>query len=336
MSMSSYKIIEFGKDKSEILRGVAVTLMVVNHSLPGKLIAFAVPLFSFLVGYGYAFARQRDLRHAAKRVWHLLANFWIVLFGICLPVALYCAPQKVAFTNLLLNMFGLNPDLNFFCWYIYFYIFCMAVMAPLSRLIDRFGWKGLLGMSAVCGLAVLGISFITDYNKIIALNTLYRCLRYLPIVLGGYWVSSNKIYNHIQFRNTWWMAALCAGGMVALYFLRGIPYAMIFDFAWAPIFAGLMSVVLGVWKLKPIRFVFSQLGKESMHIWFLHALFFTHATRGLFFPLIAWVKVTWIRIVLIIAISYLMAKIVDKVYDLLAHWSLSLKNTITLRWSARE
>lgn len=330
------EILTFGKDKSEILRGIAVMLMVVNHSLPGRVISFAVPLFSFLVGYGYGFARERSLRYGVKRVWHLLANFWLVLLGICLPVALYNAPQKVQMPDLILNMFGLDPTLNFFCWYIYFYIFTMAVMPAVSRFVDKYGLKGAIFLSLLCGGGVLGITFIDNYGTIKPVAVIYRCLRYLPIVIGGYWLSASKFYSRISYSSKWWMGLCALAAMVGVYFLRGIPYSKVIDLIWAPLFAAALAIFFGVWKLKPVAWLLGLFGKNSMHIWFLHALFFTHATKRVFYPLIKWTHINSLRIAIIFGVSLLLAIGISWLYPRLSALCANTRDYISRAISARR
>lgn len=307
--------IAFDKHMSCMLRGLAVALMVFNHSMPGVLIPFAVPLFSFMVGYGYTFAKQRNLSHGVKRIKHLLYNFWFILFVICLPLALYIAPQLLTVGKVLLCTIGLRGDLNWFCWYIYFYAFAMLTLPWLSRVIDRYGLKGTIGLCAGFGLLFWGLWSIPGYDKIMGINQLARCAKFMPVVLSGYWVGSVQLYSKIKVLKEWWVAIIAALLCCGLYMLRGIDYAMIFDILWVPIFAGLFSVAMGfgkAWLLKPIL---THLGRESMNIWFLHALFFTHLTRKPFLPLISWIENRWLMAIAVLILSYLMSCAVSVAYN---------------------
>lgn len=305
----------FGKDKSAYIRGIAIILMVANHTMPGVLMPFAVPLFSFLAGYGYAFAREKTLRHGIQRIWHLLSSFWFVLFAICLPSALYCAPQKLHVADIALCMFGLNPILNFFCWYVYFYIFAMLVMPPLSRTIDRYGIRAILAVCLVCGITNVIIYSFEGYDKILPVNVAYRCLRYLPIVVTGYWISSNHFFERFSYRRKWWIGVAALAAMAGIYFLRYIPYARTFDLIWTALFAAACSVAFDIIRFRPVTAILSELGAKSMYIWFLHALFFTHVTRGIFKPAIKWIPTLEWRIPAILILSYLMAVAVNFAFN---------------------
>lgn len=311
--------LSFDNAVSRTIRGTAILLMVANHAFPGKIIGFAVPLFSFLVGYGYNFARQRDMRHSVKRVWHLLSHFWFLLFLVCIPSALISGHTDLKWQEVAFNMFGLSGKYNFFCWYIYFYLVAMAFMPALSQVIDRHGFKGFALLSALCGSGAvilwytLGPKFSTPWAHVGEIA--YRCLRYMPIVLCGYYLArtaSSGVMARINLtapaaKRRGWMALTALAILPAIYWSRGLPYAQVFDFMWAALACGCIARIFHTWKLAWIRKAIECLGIESMGIWFLHALFFTHTTRALYWPLVKWVPVGICRYLLIVALSFAFA-----------------------------
>lgn len=308
--------LEFGNDKSRLVRGIAIILMVTGHTLPGTVISFAVPLFSFLVGYGYAFARERNLRHGLKRSWHLLKEYWIILFGICLPTALIFYPRPIPIWEIVLGMFGLFPRLSFFSWYVYFYIFAMALMPAVSRMIDRYGWRGVVTASLISGGIMLVMEHLQTVNPHIVFGAAYRCFRYFPIVMGGYWLAHFKIFSRINVPSAWWTAPLALAAMVSIYFTRGWEYAKILDLMWAPLFAALTAVALSPGYLWPVRKLLTLFGIQSGKIWFLHALFITHCTKVLFGRLVDWITIPACKVIAILLLSYAMAVIIDRIVNL--------------------
>lgn len=304
--------------------------MVCNHSLPGKVIRFAVPLFSFLVGYGYAFAKDKSLKHSWQRIWHLLKDYWFVIFAICLPTALLTYPYPIDFKELPLCLFGLNGRLNFYAWYIYFYIFSMILLPAVYRLVNKQNVLPCLLLCAACGLVTFGISQIAGYEKNLALASLSRCFRYFPIVLMGYWLATNSFFKHIKVSRNPSIVALCCILLVALYLFRGSEYVRIFDFIWAPIAALLISTPFTLYVLRPVRIVLTELGMKSMNIWFLHALFFTHTTKALFAPLVNWIDWKPAFVISILILSYLMAIVVGKLIEYLTTGLLILRRKPTL------
>lgn len=308
----------FGNDMSRIVRGIAIILMVMGHSLPGKIIGFAVPLFTFLVGYGYAFAKQHTLGNSFKRIWHLLFSYWIVLLCVCLPAALISYPRPIPLSEIGLCLFGLNGRLNFFSWYVYFYIFTMLCLPAASRVIDRYGFKGAIILCAVCGGVVLAILGVPDYDANIFLRVGYRCFRYFPIALSGYWLAKFGIFAKLRYRVRPVMAFVALAMMVGIYFCRGWEYARIFDFVWAPLFGACVGVAFHFPFMRfPGRFL-TSMGMKSMNIWFLHALFFTHSTKGLLDPLVDWIDWRPLFIIAVLALSYVMAVGVGWLQDFLS------------------
>ncbi len=309
--MAAEKIeLQFGNDMSRIVRGIAIIMMVTNHCYPGKIIPFAVPLFTFLVGYGYAFARQRNYLHSLKRVWHLLSGFWIILFGICVPVAIFYTHYKFELRQLALNMFGLWPGFNFYCWYIYFYIFAMALMPLLSRVVDRFGLAGALVLVALFGGAYFAIPHLTA-SKHFLVGDLRRCCQWMPLLIAAYYLASRRIYSLLRYHPGWKSALIALTVMIATYLLRYYEAIRTADLITVPIFTGATAMLFHSVRMKWVSVILTELGLKSMNIWFLHALFFTFSTRKLFLPLISWAAWPPLRILAVLAISYMMAVLVD-------------------------
>lgn len=327
-SLSSRTELTFGNDMSRVIRGIAIILMVLNHSLPGKIIGFAVPLFSFLMGYGYAFAKERSLSNSGSRVWHLLSNYWLVLFLLCLPAALISYPKPIPLSEVALCMFGLNGRLNFYSWFIYFFIFTMGVLPFCSRLIDRYGFKAVVGMALICGAGVLTAINIPGGDKILPVNVMHRCLRYFPIVAMGYWLASYKVFSRIHYPDSKIMVAPALAAMVAIYFLRGLPYAMVFDLLWAPAFAVCVAIAFRPAMMSIPKAFLTEMGLKSMFIWFTHALFFTFSTRGLYLAAVKWI--TWKPgfIIAVLALSYLMSALLMQIVKYWPEANRKIRRTI--------
>lgn len=99
--------INFDKEKTGIIKGVAIIFMIVLHVFGGAgwyedcydlpmnhnedLIHFmgslqlCVGIFVFMIGYGYAFSQKKDFAYSVHHVKQLLQVFWTVLFLFALP-----------------------------------------------------------------------------------------------------------------------------------------------------------------------------------------------------------------------------------------------------------
>lgn len=181
--------IDFGPDKSQILRGLAIIFMVALHNDTLPEFKICVPIFTFLVGYGYAFAKEKDLRHGLKRSWHLLSHFWLILIGLFLPVAIWRGGYEPTVSKVLLEMFGLESDLNWYSWYVYFYIFAMLIMIPASRLIVKFRLYGVVGMLLTSVIGILAIHSITGLSENVWLQAAFDCFLCSPVMYVGFYLA---------------------------------------------------------------------------------------------------------------------------------------------------
>ena len=181
--------INFGPDKSMILRGIAIIFMIILHNDVNGLFKICVPIFTFLVGFGYAFAKEKNLMHGVKRSWHLLSHFWLILLGLFLPIAITYGGYEATIPGVLVEMFGLQSYLNWYSWYIYFYILAMLIMIPSSRIIKRFGILGVLGLTIIS----FGISFcirlIPNWSDNIWLQAIFDTFLCSPVMFSGFYLA---------------------------------------------------------------------------------------------------------------------------------------------------
>ena len=310
--------IDFGPDKSQILRGIAIIFMIILHNNCGGLFKICVPIFTFLVGYGYSFAKQKNLTHAAKRSWHLLSHFWLILLGVFLPVAIWTANYNPTVSLILSELFGLESKLNWFSWYVYFYIFAMIIMVPASRFIDYYKIWGVLILTISFFCIAMSIHHISGWQENIWLQAAFDCCIVSPPMFTGYYLANNKIAEKIELTHNW--ISLMILGLIALgaFFFRGsFYYASQLDFITVPIFCLAIVGIFNIIRNRQIHTLFISLGKESMNMWFFHAIFFTGVTSGLFYPLLSWIQPKVILIIAMIIVSYFVGKVFTTVYNIL-------------------
>lgn len=303
---------------------MAIIFMIMLHTGCGLLFKICVPLFTFLVGYGYNFAKQKNLKHGFKRIWHLLSYFWLILFGIFLPIAIVCGHYHPTFPSLLAEMFGLESQLNWFSWYVYFYIFAMILMPIFGRVVDRFSIFGGASLILLSYAACFFIKLIPNWNSNIWTQAAYDCFLCTPVMISGYWMARYKIYSKFKVPKSPAWLLLYALIAIALFSIRHFPYVTFLDFINIPIFIGVIALSFELTSKSQVyikskeyfSFIFQHLGKESMNMWFLHALFFSTFTVSSAI-LINWVHPRFLYIIWIIFISYIFSLIITSVYELL-------------------
>lgn len=306
--------IDFGPDKSQIIRGIAIIFMITLHNNTLPEFKICVPIFTFLVGYGYSFARERNLKHGLKRVWNLLSHFWLILLGLFLPIAIWKGDYNPTIENVLENMFGLESNLNWYSWYIYFYIFAMFAMIPASRLIDRFKIPGVLVLAVLSTAIGLSIHIIPNWSNNIWLQAIQDSFICSPAMFSGYYIAKEKVTARIKLKHTTITGITLLAIMTVIFFFRGMTYTWLLDFLTVPVFAlcivSLFNIITWSWLTKSLI----AFGKESMNMWFFHAIFATSCTAAIFAPLVNWIQPMFIHIIAVIIISYLAGKIFTAIH----------------------
>lgn len=199
----------FGPDKSQILRGLAIIFMIMLHNGVSDLFKICVPIFTFLVGYGYAFAKAKNLRHAVKRSWHLLSHFWLILFGIFVPVAILQGGWNPNLPELFYNMFGLESELNWYSWYIYFYIYAMVIMIPISRIIVKYKIWACLALILICFGAIGAIHLIPEWSNNTWLQAIHDCLLCSPVMFTGFYLAEGGGYYTYNYQPKLQICGIC-------------------------------------------------------------------------------------------------------------------------------
>lgn len=108
--------ISFSREKTQILKGFALLLMLVHHTtLPShwadegtSLFSYlehqvsatkmCVYIFAFLVGYGFYCSTNKTVRYSIKRILLLIVPFWAMLICMFLPAAYFSGelPKLIA------------------------------------------------------------------------------------------------------------------------------------------------------------------------------------------------------------------------------------------------
>jgi len=313
--MSDKIAIDFGPDKSQILRGIAIIFMIALHNNTTGLFKICVPIFTFLVGYGYAFAKEKNLKHAVKRSWHLLSHFWLILLGICLPVGILAGGFKPTLGNVIPEMFGLESELNWYSWYVYFYIWAMIAMIPSSTIIKKLGVLGIISLCMLCTIGCIIVKHIPDWNNNILYQAIFDCLLCSPPMFTGFYLADREVVKKIHINQNIWTVILLIVIMSITFAVRILPYVTFIDFIIVPIFCCATIALFNIIRWQMLCETLISIGKESMNMWFIHALFATTCTAVIFSPLIMWISPKILLILSMIIFSYYSSRIISKIYN---------------------
>ena len=334
--------ITFGKDKTAIIKGVAIIFMILLHVFGGSgwyendipmnhnkgLIRFmhsfqiCVGIFVFMIGYGYAFSKKKDFAYSAKHVKQLLTVFWTILFIFAVPASLETLHSaKLGGARLLfLNMFGIDETLLWVSWFVFLYIWAMIVMPLCGRLMDRHPYLWAIGLFVLCQLFKVAIwYFIPNFNFRPWWHALFVCFSWTPTVLLGYLFARKELFQKMRIPNHW-LVPIVATVIVAvtLWLKMVMPGIKIlnFDIIYAPIIILCILVVFSQFKMKYLSKMIVELGGKSVYMWFAHALFFTAATRPVYHQFVMISDNLWIVAIWTIVLSYMLSVILKKIVEI--------------------
>lgn len=298
------------KQLTTYLKGIAIVLMVMHHSLTNpswyvegisnsylypytdllnRFGGFAVvPMFLFLTGWGYYFHEDKSLAYSVKKIVTFLVDYWMVLFGIAALAYGFC-DYKLTAVGLLQEMFSINNELILFSWYVFLYIEIMLFLPYFSKYIACYDLKKtiliVLAMLAVMKIATLLIAYLFTRESFLYTAVNRYFFRNISIVVAGYLCAKynvlDRLTEHLKTGGgTWRNYLLIVGCLIFYNFVRMFGTINTGLFL-CPIFiAALAALNINYAAVK--NKIMLILGRYSMNTWFIHALFFSESTRYVF------------------------------------------------------
>lgn len=222
--------------------------------------------------------------------------------------------------QMIVQMFGLLPNLNWFAWYVFFYVFCMMVMPVLCKYrVFRFKPIVNLGLMLIVPYALeVVLHMMPNYETNTIIHDLFSCFLYFPCFLVGYWMAENKIIE--KTKKIRWMCnpVMCLIGIAVIFsaaiFVRSVA-GFLLDVFYVPVIICFTVNLIKKIVYLPVTAVLKILGKYSTGMWFFHAVFFSTYVCNWFQPilkLISWPPLMYVwLIVLRLAGAFIYQKILD-------------------------
>lgn len=255
--------------------------------------------FSFLTGYLYFFNRNKTLKYSVRKILELYVSYWCVFLPVFI-FALLSRTYKAGISGIFLEWWAITQNVLGFSWYVLFYVLAMVAL-PISV---RFLCKNniiFFGCTMVGAMALYyGASYFMP--NLVILNILEKFQVYFPVMVIGYIVARLDLFSTIdsQLNKTRWGKLLIVMFLAVIVFMEPTwLYAGNGGFAVSflrkcvrvfsiPIFVyAVMNIFRGI-KVKAILFIFEELGKKSLSMWFFHCIFFSCSKeitqRLLYFP----------------------------------------------------
>lgn len=321
------------KKTTQRIKGIAILIMIMHHfcattlfpELSAGFIKFGaackvcVAIYAVLSGYGYFFAKEKTLRYGLKKIWGLLQIYWLSLFTLFIPAAIL-GGWELSPWQLVVQLFGLLPNLNWFAWYVFFYCFCMLIMPLLCRL-DVFRFKSavnLLLMLFVPYIIEVALHIMPNYGTNTLVNDLFSCFLYFPCFLVGYWMAENRVLEWSRKIRLLRNPIMCILGVFVIFAARILVCSVggfLLDVFYAPMLICILVNLSETLDYKPISVTLNCLGKYSTGIWFFHAVFFSTYVCEWFQPILRFVSWPPLMFVWLVVLSLGGAFIYQKVLD---------------------
>lgn len=328
-------MLEISKDRSALIKGVAIVMMLVYHLFGGKMSDLCVhlfyignepfvrwlshacgpvPFFLIVSGYGLAYKFGQGtlkVKGQLRSVFRIYVHFWLVLL-LFLPLGTWLLPDRYpgGLHTIVLNALGWYTTYYHEMWFLFPYV-CVSLMSPyLLRLISRIGTAWSLVLMAVLHLATGFL--LSDHGAPI--------IEYLP------WSGLYKLILvfHILFyftvgvalrRTTWtWRWQVPQWGLVASIFILIIAGATAPSSLRYMLYAPLLTILLcKVHFAHWLETMLEELGRKSMTIWMIHpwiALYlFQPQVYSLRYPVVIFIIVLAASYLLSIPVMWLAARI---------------------------
>ncbi len=339
----------FTKDHTEIIKGVAILLMLFHHlfgfpewyiegvsyigiSLRANTLEYVigqfghicVSIFAFITGYGMFFSYKSGsiIKKSFKKGASFLLCYWLILFGVAIPVNLALGKTDITFPFILKNMFTYDHTLVSFAWYVRFYLAMLITLPVFYRMLTKYATVTIPVFLILPAMANYLLGTVSSENYFIGKAVYYSMEYFLWITCAlmglcfakyGLFERLGRLFSRFGKGEIF----VCTALMLVLVYLRAyksdtIGIIFSFDSIYAPIFIFLAVKIIEVFPKVFHRFL-RLMGKHSMNIWFLHSLFFFRTAELMkyaYAPKVSVLIVTWV-IVICLVLSYGLTAISD-------------------------
>ena len=302
-------MIKFSRDTTQILKGIALVLMIIHHTImagdwvetsiiSGDVYRFicqstkmCVWIFAFLVGFGFYLSNNKTFIYSLKRVTLLTIPFWVILGLIFIPQAFLSGSLSAMFDNgvlngiiqLIYNMFGISESLNWYSWFVCFYILSICSMPYIHKIIEKYtkyGW--IIIILSYYALSIV-IHCLPFYQTNLLIYNLFTYTTLFPIIIVGYmcarWNKTGKIPTLFEGKNR---LMISLSTLLIVLFIQGIGIptkGVCLQAFYTPILIFAIVGIFNSFKLPHLRSFFKNIGDLSMYMWFIHAIFFTETVN---------------------------------------------------------
>jgi hypothetical protein len=280
-----------------------------------------VAIFALLTGIGmfYTYSKKslrRAYRHTLGKLPHFFLTYWIIIVLIYIPIMSSVGIFTFNLKELILNLFGYQTTYCLAAWYVRFYFevvltfpiwviaynkLCIILPHKVNKMIPCIF---LTIIQWIIAIIIHNVSFPTK-------EFVSEYFSYIPIIMLGYYIAENNLFgkgaDKIKKLDKSKLRCVLTGLFIlgCCFIGRGAVKNILcfsLDFFYAPIVIfvswQLIKIISNQWITKGLIF----LGRYSLEIWFLHAIFFIGnpiVQKVGYWPKVSILILIWVFILLI-------------------------------------
>lgn len=299
--------ISFGRDKTQIIKGIALILMLFHHTgVPGfwavdgtnlysalaqiqNATKMCVDIFTFFIGYGFFCSNNKSLSYSFKRILLLLIPYWFMFLFMFLPCCYLSGNLPEVLVNnkhgvhwiieLIYNLFGFSSTINQYSWFVAFYICAILLLPFVHKVINKCPphfWFILIPIYYVIQVA---LHSLPDWEHRPIIYILFYTANLMPLVTIGYMTAKwNKEGKLPQLLFGKFSIIIFILGILVSLFLKSLSfktYGLPFHAIYTPVFVFSCVGILNAIRAERAKAALIHIGDLSMYMWFFHAIFYS-------------------------------------------------------------
>lgn len=336
------------------IKGIALIMMISNHLFPiiewiypsnmyiglnisGRSVAalwggfskICVAMFAFLTGvafyYSYKSGIKKGYIHNLKKLPRFLLTYYLIILLVYVPIIYGLRLRDFSLLELIRNILLMDTTYCRIAWYVRFYVMAV-VLFPF--------WMGLFvlirKLGLIHGYVIVYLIQVILYIFSIKLCSSYYLQEYLfhiPLIWIGTMAADIKLFEKIdavldkKIGNEYAKLGCSFVILASVFIMRGIVKEIYMlatlDIIYAPaVLFALWQTILVMENLSiKIVDILNLLGKYSLELWFLHAIFFIGSEkiqRLAYFPKVDIFILIWV-IAILCPIACVIKKIVNRI-----------------------
>lgn len=286
----------FTKEKSKVVHGVAICLMVFHHLFafperidsPYKLIfdfsvlhletmlayfgKICVSMFAFVSGYGMT-KKRMQIEKGYKLSMMQLKKFYMCYwnaFIVFVPYGMYKGILKVQAKEILENLIGFSCSYNAEWWYVKEYVIMLLVFPSIYSILKYIAGKCKIKWKVLIEIVLVSLIAIVNSNT-----------KYIVIFIVGMIFAGEEVFEFFYRRmkgNYWSLFLMCMVMGIRTLFGQNV------DIFITPIFVYAIYIFSEENSIsKYIIVLLKNIGRYSVYIWLIHTFFVYYYFQNIVF-----------------------------------------------------